>query len=408
MNLSNQKHLLPVRAALVLAMALSLGACSRAQRVTEPVSGHSRVGAGTQVVAGCPTLIANDINTAFDFNAEFGAVVQFRAGNRIRIETVGDAAEVSINAAGPCAASDIPSINFIGGHANVFVSGTTQSVTTSGNRMTFGPLLFPGAGIEDGVVVAQDAQGNVLEWVWPELAGVGVGSPIMRVQLAAWNTALVNAGTLLDVTWDVTGEQDGVLTTFKGHIEGLPMDGTPVIPGGASILPCPTTLAGTGGAVTSVANDIVQFRSKRIRFEGQGDVASRTIEAAGFCAAADVPSINFVGGSANVFQAGTNTSVTSTGRALTFGALLFPGFAAEPGVVVAGDADKNVLEIVWPGLAGLPPGPPILRLQLAKWNSWIRTGRRIDVRMQFNAAATDGSTAAYTLAANGVLLPQQR
>ena len=393
---------------LALSAALGLGACSRAQHVTDSVAGPARAGAGTQVVAGCPTLVANTPATAFDFVAEYGAVVMFRPGNRIRIETVGDAAEVNILSAGPCAASDIASINFVSGHANVFLSGTSTSVTTSGNRMTFGALLFPGAGIEDGVVVAQDAQGNVLEWVWPELAGTGIGNPIMRVQLAAWNTALVTPATLLDVTWDVTGEQDGIQTTFKGHVEGMAMDGTPVIPGGSSIPPCPTTLAGTSGAITSVLNDVVQFRSKRIRFEGNGDVLSGAINAAGACAAADVASINFTGGSANVFQAGTATSVTSTGGALTFGALIFPGFLAEPGVVVAGDANKNVLEIVWPGLAGLPPGAPILRLQLAKWNSWIRTGRRIDVVMRFNAAAADGSTASYDLRANNVLLPQQR
>ena len=407
MNLSNHKLLLPVRAVLVLATALGLGACSRSQHVSDSVAGPGRIGAGTQVVAGCPTLIANDINTAFDFNVEVGAVVQFRS-NRIRIETVGDAAEVSINAAGPCAATDIPSINFISGHANVFVSGTTQSITTSGSRLTFGALLFPGALLESGVVVAQDAQGNVLEWVWPELAGTGVGSPIMRVQLAAWNTALVNAGTLLDVTWDVTAEQDGVLTTFKGHCEGMAMDGTPVIPAGLSILPCPATLAGTSGQITNVMADIVQFRSRRIRFEARGDVPSRAIEASGFCAAADAPSIVYTGGSANVFQAGTNTSVTSTGRALTFGPLPFPGFAAEPGVVVTSDADKNVLEIVWPGLAGLPPGPPVLRLQLAKWNSWVRTGRALDFRMTYNARGADGSTATYDVVANGIVLPQQR
>ena len=408
MNLSNSKLVLPVRAALVLAMALSLGACSRAQHVTDNVAGPGRAGAGTQVVAGCPTLIANDINTAFNFNVESGAVVQFRAGNRIRIQTAGDAAEVSINAAGPCAASDIPSISFIRGHANVFVSGTTQSVTTTGAGLTFGALLFPGAGIEEGVVVASDAQGNVLEWVWPVLAGVGVGSPIMRVQLAAWNTALVNAGTLLDVTWDVTGLQDGIETTFKGHCEGMAMDGTPVIPGGLSILPCPATLAGTSGTAALVGADIVQFRRNRLRFEAIGDVAGQAIEATGFCAAADVPTITYTGGSANVFRAGTTISATSNGLPMTFGPLLFPGFLAEPGVVVAGDANRNVLEIIWPALAGFPPSPPILRLQLRQTDSWVRQGRALDFRMTFNARSADGATASYDVAANNVPIPAQR
>jgi hypothetical protein len=405
MKRSAQKFALPL---LALAAALGLGACSRAQHVTDHLAGPARAGAGEQVVAGCPTLIANDINTAFDFNVETGAVVQFRNGNRIRIETVGDAAEVSIQAAGPCAASDIPSINFIGGHANVFLSGTTTSITTSGNRLTFGALLFPGALLEPGVVVAQDAEGNVLEWVWPELAGVGIGSPIMRIQLAAWNTALVNGGTLLDVTWDVTAEQDGVLTTFKGHCEGMAMDGTPVIPGGASIVPCPATIAGTSGDVNVVLGDIVQFRRNRLRFEAIGDTPLGAIEATGACAASDAPTINYVGGSANVLQAGTNISVTSTRSALTFGPLLFPGVLLEPGVVVAQDNNRNVLEIIWPGLAGFAPGPPILRLQLRQWDNWLRTGRSIDVRMRFDARGADGATASYNVASNGIVVPQQR
>lgn len=399
------KSVLPL---VVLMAALGLGACGKAQKVTEPAS-VGRGGAGTQVVAGCPTVVGNTFATAFDFNTEFGAVVQYRPGNRIRIESVGDLAEWSMDASGPCAASDIPSINYIGGHANVFLHGTTTSITQTGGRMTFGQLLFPGAGIEDGVVVANDAAGNVLEIVWPAIAGVGAGAPIVRVQLAAWNEALVDANTQLDIVWDMTAEQDGIQSTFKGHVEGLPMDGTPVVPGGSAIPPCPATLAGTSGLVANQTADIVQFRNnKRIRFEATGDVASGAINAVGACAAAELPSVIFTGGSANVFQAGTRTSVTSTGAALTFGQLLFPGVLLEPGVVVAGDANKNVLEIVWPGLAGLPPGPPVLRLQLARWNSWIRTGRRIDIEMTFNARAGDGSTASYNVVAPGVLLPQSR
>jgi hypothetical protein len=210
------------------------------------------------------------------------------------------------------------------------------------------------------------------------------------------------------VTWDVTAEQDGIQTTFKGHCEGMSMDGTPVLPGGNSIPPCPTSLAGTSGTVTNVLSGIVQFRSKRIRFEVVGDVASNAIGNSGACATTDLATINFTGGTANAFQAGTSTSITSTGRALTFGALLFPGIALEPGVVVTNDADKNVLEIVWPGLAGLAPGPPVLRLQLAKWNSWVRTGRSIDVVMHYNAVGPDGSLAGYDVRANNVAIPQQR
>jgi hypothetical protein len=404
-KLSNPKFLLPIQAIAVLAMALSLGACSRAQRVTEPVSGHSRDGAGTQVVAGCPTLVANTAAAADPFTTEVGSVPRF--GTRLRIETVGDIAVPTIASMGACAAADIPSINFISGHANVFLNGTTTSITTTGNRLTFGALLFPGSLIEPGVVVANDAQGNVLEIIWPELAGTGIGSPIVRVQLAAWNTALVNITSKVDVTWDMVVEQDGVQQFITGSCAAIPLDGTPVVPGGAAITPCPATL-GAGGAITPLLSGIVQFRSKRIRYEAVGDDALGTINASGACAAADVPTIRYTGGSANVFQAGTTLSVTSTGRALTFGPLLFPGILLEPGVVVASDADKNVLEIVWPGLAGLAPGPPILRLQLAKWNSWVRTGRALDFRMRYDAVGPDGLPASFLVNTNNVVVPQQK
>lgn len=404
MTLSAKKFLVPTQAVLALGLALSLGACSRVQDLSSPAAGRN--GAGTQVVAGCPTLVGNTLNTADAFTVESGAVVAANA-TRIRIETVGDIATPTMLSMGACAAADIPSINFVGGHANVFLNGTTTSVTTTGAGLTFGALLFPGSLLEPGVVVANDAQGNVLEIIWPELSGVGVGSPIVRVQLAAWNQALVTPASKLDVTWDMVVEQDGVQQFIKGHCEGMAMDGTPVIPGGAAITPCPATL-GAGGDVVNVLAGVVQFRGKRIRFEAQGDVASGAINASGSCAANDLPTIRYVGGSANVFQAGTTTSVTGTGAALSFGALLFPGALLEPGVVVANDANKNVLEIIWPGLAGLPPGPPILRLQLAKWNSWIRPGRAIDVRMTFNALGPDGLPAAFNVAANNVVLPQQR
>ena len=79
--------------------------------------------------------------------------------------------------------------------------------------------------------------------------------------------------------------------------------------------------------------------------------------------------------------------------------------ALEPGVVIVSDASGNVLQIIWPGLAGLPAGAPIMRFQLTRWNSWIQTGRQVDVAMTFNARAADGSTATFSARANGVSVP---
>lgn len=109
-----------------------------------------------------------------------------------------------------------------------------------------------------------------------------------------------------------------------------------------------------------------------------------------------------------MFSSSTAQSITTTGQRITLGPLLSPGLLVEAGVVLTADAAGNVLEIIWPGLAGLPPGALIMRLQLARWSAWVQTGRRIDVRMTFNATAGDGSTATYNVSADHVLVPQSR
>ncbi len=390
---------------LALTFVIGLGACGRSQHVSDDIAGPGRHGAGTQVVAGCPTLVANTLATADAVNIESASVPQLRA-NRLRIMSIGDIAVPTIQSMGPCAAADIPTINFIGGHANVFVSGSTNSITTSGNRLTFGALTFAGNSVAPGTVAASDAEGNVLQIVWPQLAGVGVSSPRLIVQLARWNTAMTPPGTTLDVSFDFTVSQDGVQQSIKGQVANVPLDGSAVTPGGGSIAPCPTTL-GAGGAVVDQLSGIVQFRSNRLRFEQHGDVAGGTIHASGACAAAAAPTIRYNGGSGNMFRAGTNISVTATGNPITFGPLLVP-ITLEPGVVLNIDAAGNVLEIIWPGLAGLPPGPPILRFQQTRWNAWLQTGRMVDYSMRFDAVGPDGLPASFTVAAKNVVIPQMR
>lgn len=406
MSLSDQKLQFFMRAALVAAAALGLGACSRSQHVTDDLAGPGRHHSGTEIVAGCPTLTGNTLNTANNLNVESGAVTK-NAPGRFRVDVVGDIAAPSLSSMGACVAADIPTISFVGGHANVFVSGTTNSITTTGNRLTFGPLTFGGLNLEPGTVLTQDAQGNVLQIIWPALAGLGSGSPIVRVQLAQWNTALTAPGATVDVSFDLTATQDGVEQNIKGTVANVPLDGTPVVSGAGAVVPCPAAL-GAGGAVVNASAGVKQFRNKRLRVELVGDVASGVIGAAGACAAADVPTIRFTGGSANMTRAGTNTSVTSTGAPLSFSALAFPGILLEPGVVIASDANKNVLEIVWPALAGLPAGPPILRFQQTKWNAWVQTGRSVDVALHFNAIGPDGLPATFDASASNILIPQMK
>jgi hypothetical protein len=396
--------------ALGLGALLALGACSRSEHLTAGLTGPGRPGTGRQAGAGCPTLVGNDINTAFAFIHESGSVVQFRPTKpRLRMQVIGDAAEVSILDCGPCAATDIPNLTFVSGHANVFLHGSNQSLTTNGQRLTFGPLLPLGAA-EPGIVIANDAQGNVLEIIWPELAGIGTGAPIVRVELVQWNFAMTNPGTSVDLTFDLTAEQDGVLTTFKGGCDGMAMDGTIVTGtgGGANLHPCPASLRGVGGSANVSSAACVQFRSRRARFEAIGDLPSHILDAIGFCAASDNPSIRFTGGTGNVRQSGQSTSVTATGKPLTFAPLVSPGVAIEPGVVLATDLSGNVLEIIWPGLAGLPAGPPILRLQLAQWSTWVRTGRNVDMDVTVDAVDGAGNKATFTATAREITIPQMK
>ena len=210
MKLSYTRIVTPL---VALTIALGLGACSRTQHGAGSVTGPSRGGAGTEIVSGCPSLIANDPNSAFDMIAEFGAVVAFRS-NRLRIENVADATEIQVLAMGPCLAADAPTITVTGAHANVFLHGTNHSITTTGSRLTFGAVLPVGTNVEPGILLTTDAQGNVFEFIFPELAGLGTGSPRIRVQLARWNLAIVNSATSLDLTYDFVVSQNGVQTHF--------------------------------------------------------------------------------------------------------------------------------------------------------------------------------------------------
>ncbi|HEY6195085.1 MAG TPA: hypothetical protein VI504_08595 [Candidatus Eisenbacteria bacterium] len=192
----------------------------------------------------------------------------------------------------------------------------------------------------------------------------------------------------------------------NGHGRGHGQKPPPPPPGG-SANPC-VSLTGLGGTVVNASAGIVQFRATRLRIDVTGDVAAGTINTTGTCAATTAPAVSYFSGTGSLVLGGSATSVTASGGALTFGPLLFPGLALEPGVVLATDANGNVLEIIWPALAGLPAGPPVLRFQLAHWSAAVQTGAVLDATMQFNAMAPDGTTAAFNVAANGLVVPVQQ
>src|SRR5436190_8616242 len=208
-----------------LSVALLLGACSRALDVTAPHPNAKLGGGSRDVPINCPNMIPNTPGTAIEFRTLSGLVSK-NDGRRIRFEMVGDLPSPSIDLMGPCVASTAPSIVFTGGHANVFIHGTDISVTSLGQPLTFGPLQVPQTG-EQGVVIAADPFASILEVVWPTIAGVGVGDPIIRLQLTNWNTALVTTSKTYDVVWDLAAVRDSVTMYFKGRADSLNLLGTP-------------------------------------------------------------------------------------------------------------------------------------------------------------------------------------
>jgi hypothetical protein len=74
--------------------------------------------------------------------------------------------------------------------------------------------------------------------------------------------------------------------------------------------------------------------------------------------------------------------------------------------VLATDANKNMLEIIWPQMAGLGVGSPIFRLQLKSLATAVaRPGAKADVAMTFNAIGANGAPATFTVAARGLTIP---
>ena len=392
------KSLRILSALAFVATALILGACSRSQHVTDSVSGPR--GTDPSVVAGCPTLLANTVLTPDTFKVQSAVVPKF-SNKVLRIHTIGDVAALpSIDAMGACATGALPSIFVTGGHATVVLAGTQTAIT--------GPLTFGAFTKAPGVLgelLGTDAAGNSMHIIWPLLQGIGAGAPIVRVELRQWNTALVSAASRLDIAWDMTLQQDLTTRTIVGACARIPCNGSIIIPAPAAAVPCPLSLGAGGAVINQLASLPTYTALNGLRADVTGDVAGGLVGLSGPCTASATPTIQFTGGTGNMTLAGKTTSLSSTG-AVTFGALLFPGIALEPGVVLATDANKNMLEIIWPQMAGLGVGSPIFRLQLKSLATTVaRPGAKADVAMTFNAIGANGAPATFTVAARGLTIP---
>jgi len=157
--------------------------------------------------------------------------------------------------------------------------------------------------------------------------------------------------------------------------------------------PC-TNIAGFGGNVVATAASVPQNRLNRLRVEITGDVAAGTLDKLSACAPTAAPTVTFVSGKATVSGSG------GLGATDTFGALAIA--PAEPGVLIATAVNGDVLQITWPALAGLAPGPPILRYQLTRPG---QAGSTLSVTMSFTARTANGATATFSASASNLLIP---
>ena len=165
--------------------------------------------------------------------------------------------------------------------------------------------------------------------------------------------------------------------------------------------PC-QSLINLAGPMVLATQGVPQFRTGRLRIDLTGDVAAGFILAMGPCSTGAAPTASFISGSATVTSGGG--SATATGAPLAFGPLTVP-VPVEAGTVLATDAAGNVLQIIWPLLAGNPAGPPVIRLNMAAWNPGVHAGSLLDATLSFTARAADGSTATYSISGTGMAVP---
>jgi hypothetical protein len=166
--------------------------------------------------------------------------------------------------------------------------------------------------------------------------------------------------------------------------------------------PC-ASVTGLGGDAAISSASVPQFRTGRLRIDLVGDVPAGWILALGSCSTGSAPSATFVSGTGDVTLSSSGASVTGAGGSLTFGSLAVP--PAESGTVLATDAAGNVLQVIWPALAGLPAGPPVMRMNLVSWTADVQTGATLDATMTFNVRSADGSVATFTAHGTGMIVP---
>ena len=423
MSLSLKRVVVSLQAIVAIVSVLGLGACSRDQHVTDSLTGVAREGLGpfrnglpgppppvpganftltslklapAAVAGGASSVGTVDINNPAPAAGAMIALASSNAGLASVPATVLIAAGAK-RATFPVATT-VPATN-----SSAVITASLNGISFSATLAVAAPALASVALAPASVFAGGPSQGTIT------LTAAAVGGGAL-VTLSSGNPALVGIPATVLVAGGATSATFAITTTPSAVGAGVIVTGTYLGVAKTATLavaasdPC-ASLTNLGGAAVLASGRVPQFRTGRLRVDLVGDVAGGWLNAMGACTASDTPSDTFVSGSGDVTLAGTNTSITSAGGPLTFGPLLLPGLVIEPGVVISTDAAGNVLQIIWPALAGLPAGPPVLRMNLASWSPAAQTGAALDATMTFNARNLNGSTATFTARGTNMVIP---
>lgn len=148
----------------------------------------------------------------------------------------------------------------------------------------------------------------------------------------------------------------------------------------AAPLPAPGTFT-----LVPAGAKVAQFRptTGRLRIDIPGDVSTTnsplapTLDSVGPLALSTPQGITLIG-HCDVLLSGTSKSILQEGTQTSGALIALPG---EPAIVAANTTPFNFMAILWPRLAPgvLPPGPPIVRIELDHWLSSVRSGVALDV-----------------------------
>ena len=415
MTLSTKHPLVLLQVLVAMVAVIGLGACGRSQHVTDSITGVGRGNAGSfqggtpvvDALSFTPSTVAGGGSSAgsvtLDRLAPAGGAIVALASSNAALASV--PASVTI-AAGATSASFTVTTTVPAANSSAIISGTLNAVVRTATLNVTAPSLSSVSLAPASVFAGGPSTGTVTLTAAAPAGGALIALSSNTPALASVPASVSIAAGATSATFAVTTTPSalGASVIITGTYNAIARTATLLV---AASNPC-ASLTGLGGAAVISLASVPQFRTTRLRVDLVGDVPAGWVNAMGGCTTSAAPSVTFVSGTGNVTLAGTNTSITSAGGPLTFGPLLVPIVPPEPGVVLNIDPAGNVLQIIWPALAGLPAGPPVFRMNLASWSAAAQTGVALDATMTFTARNLDGSTATFTARGTGMVIPAFR